>query len=91
MYFLFFCQVEDLAQQAECPDIEVLSNVSEKEVKHQKGVHTKKENTKKEKLVCLFVYKRKTPNKKLVNLKAGKQKNQPVPMTFLSRCDWERH
>ena len=34
LYFIFFWQVEDLAhQQVECPDIEVLSNVSEKEVK----------------------------------------------------------
>ena len=31
----FFWQVEDLAQQAECPDIEVLPDVSEKEVKTQ--------------------------------------------------------
>ena len=30
-------QVEDLAQQVECSDIEVLSNVSEKEVKTQKN------------------------------------------------------
>ena len=34
--FYLFWQVEDLAQQAECPDIEVLLNVSEKEVKTQK-------------------------------------------------------
>ena len=30
-----FWQVEDLAQQAECPDIEVFPDVSEKEVKTQ--------------------------------------------------------
>ena len=34
--FYLFWQVEDLAQQAECPDIEVSPNVSEKEVKHDK-------------------------------------------------------
>ena len=34
--FYLFWQVEDLAQQVECPDIEVSPNVSEKEVKHDK-------------------------------------------------------
>ena len=36
VFYLFFWQVEDLAQQAECPDIEVLSNLSEKEVNTKK-------------------------------------------------------
>ena len=38
----FFWQVEDLAQQAECSDIEVLSNVSEKEGNTKKAKHQTK-------------------------------------------------
>ena len=47
--FSLFWQVEDLDQQVECSDIEVLPDVSEKEV------NTKKCKSSNKKLVCLFV------------------------------------
>ena len=56
--FSFFWQVEDLAEQAECPDIEVLSNVSEKEVNTKKvKLETKKVKLETKNMFCWNINK----------------------------------